>query len=81
MKLLIMTLLSLILSGCTRTVYVKPEPIQTFFIDKCPKVWIVPTKTGWLNKENHLILRKNRDCHVMAHDFYRNQLLNIKGEE
>jgi len=81
MKWLSMTLLSLMtLSGCTKTVYIEPKKIETYFIDECKKYRIVPNKDGGLDYENHTRLYESMRCHKKAHTFYKKQLLTIRGK-
>ena len=81
MKSLSITFLSLMmLSACSRTTYIAPKQIQTFFLDDCKKDRIIPNKDGSLNKENHILLKKVMMCHRDRHTFYKKQLYVI-GEQ
>ncbi len=71
----------MMLNACTRTVYIEPMKIKTFYLDDCKIFRIVPNANGSLSKDNHLKLRKSMICHRDRHIFYKKQLEVIKGED
>ena len=71
----------MMLSACTRTVYIEPKQIQTFFLDDCSKARIVPNKDGSLSFKNHVLLKKSMMCHRDRHIFYKKQVQVIRGED
>lgn len=79
MKLIVLLLSLILLNGCTRTVYIEPEPIKTFFVDECIKHNITPNEDGGLDVENHIKLYNSMKCYKSHEDFYKKQLLTIRG--